>query len=211
MALPRKGSRIINVNGVEYRWLVTVHDATLHVTIELAKTPGQLLQACFSPFDVMKRNNEGHWRQVRQGRSITSSDIRFVILHGLKSGWTPSGPRRKIVKFWSCQIERLDRVAVDLSPNEILAKELASDQISDLQYDLSLDSSWRKILFAAPVAQRFAIPQNYFAIRAECREHNLHFAAFNDGWAGTSSVVFGITSVEFPELVAYTTNYAAIV
>jgi hypothetical protein len=88
-------------------------------------------------------------------------------------------------------------------------REIAVEQVSDLRFDLSLDPEWRRTLFAAEVHQRFELPADYGAIGADSREHGLRYAVFNDGWTEDGSVVFGIESVDFPNVVMYTTNNPA--
>ena len=212
MALPRKTSRTIVVDDVKYRWLVTYRESELRVTVELEESPGQLLQAIFSPHDVLIRDEGKRWCFVRQGRSIQPSHVKKIIAHGLKNGWNPYKPRGETTYVNMWQTDELCPVDVDVRDNgELLARDLAADQIADLQFDLSLDPEWRARLFKATVGERHEIPGDYFALRSECRDADLRFAVFNDGWTDYGFVVFGIQSLDFPELIAYTTNNSAII
>src|SRR4029079_19162613 len=51
MTLPKKNSRTLTVDAARYRWLVSVHQVVLHLTVESADEPGQTLQAFFQPHD----------------------------------------------------------------------------------------------------------------------------------------------------------------
>lgn len=86
----------------------------------------------------------------------------------------------------------------------------------DLVEDVSLDPIWRQRLFGAEVGRRFRFGDEDLArlparVRARIEADRLHFACFNDGWTEDGFVVFGIESVEFPEIVAYSTNNPEIV
>ena len=86
----------------------------------------------------------------------------------------------------------------------------------DLVGDVSLDPIWRQRLFAAEVGQRFPFAEEDILrlparLRARIEADRLQFACFNDGGTEDGFVVFGIEAVEFPELVAYSTNNPEIV
>lgn len=84
MSLPKKGSRLIEVNGVKYRWRTSGNDYGINCFVEHSETPGQLLRRIF-PY-VKRANGE----QV----AITSADVAALIDYGLSEGWTPqkNGP-----------------------------------------------------------------------------------------------------------------------
>jgi lysophospholipase L1-like esterase len=81
---------------------------------------------------------------------------------------------------------------------DIALQEIAQDIVSNLRYDISMDEKWRQRLFHAPVGQRFNIPVE--------NEYGLTFATFNDGVTDDQQWVIGIESIDFPEVVEYTTN-----
>jgi hypothetical protein len=72
MALPKKGSRLIKVDGIEYRWIVTPDDVGLGIMVELAENPGQRMGAGFE-----------------YGNIISPWLVRKAILHALENGWHP--------------------------------------------------------------------------------------------------------------------------
>lgn len=81
----------------------------------------------------------------------------------------------------------------------------------DLVHDVSLDTTWRQRLFTAEVGRRFPFDaEDVGRLSASLREFferlGLQFACFNDGWTEDGFVVFGLEAVEFPEVVAYSTN-----
>ncbi len=41
-------------------------------------------------------------------------------------------------------------------------------------------------------------------------QHGLRYAAFNDGMTEDGFIVFGIESIDFPDIVMYTTNNPSI-
>lgn len=82
----------------------------------------------------------------------------------------------------------------------------------DMVHDVSMDSVWRERLFdAEPEEQKFEFNKEDLErlsapVREKVKQHRLRFGCFSEGWAD-GACVFGIFSVEFPELVAYSTNY----
>ena len=83
MALKKKGTRIIHVHGIKYRWLVSGGDEGIHVIVELAENPGQTL---YTRFEYDGIRTDGRYKQRRR---ITPDVIRQLIEYGLFSGWTP--------------------------------------------------------------------------------------------------------------------------
>ena len=210
MALPKKNSRSITVDQTRYRWLVTMHQRVLNLTIEAEDEPGQTLQAFFQPHDQFKRKTGGEWAFYRQGRSLTPRDVSRIIRHGLANDWQPHSRGRKPIRFYTWDAERIAPSADATESDEVALRDVAIDQVSELRFDVSLDPHWRKTLFEADSFKRFAIPQDYVGIRSEARECGLRFAAFNDGYTECGFVVFGIESVDFPDIVMYSTNNPAI-
>lgn len=78
MALARKSSSLINVNGVIYRWAVSPDSGYMWLIVEQANDPGQRIQAEFL------YEFKGHRRE------ITPGVVRVVILHALTNGWRPN-------------------------------------------------------------------------------------------------------------------------
>jgi hypothetical protein len=89
MALPKKKSRLILVDDVKYRWMVSFHHGSLHLTVESEEVSGQTLVAHFDSHDQFKRQGSKSWTFERQGRSITPDNVIRIIRHGLANGWEP--------------------------------------------------------------------------------------------------------------------------
>jgi hypothetical protein len=211
MTLPRKKSRTLSVDDAQYRWLVSSHNGVIHLTVESDQVSGQILQAYLEPHDRFKQEADGIWHRCSQGRAVTPDVVKRLIRHGLTNGWQPLTTGKKPLHIHSWET---DCIAPDHTPTavgEVLLKDIAIEQVSELRYDLSLDPHWRKILFDAPPFKRYPLADDYVALSLEVREYGLKFAAFNDGWTENGFVVFGIESVDFPNVVMYTVNNPAVV
>lgn len=92
MALAKKGTRRISVDGQAYRWVVSPDDGYMVLVVELAENPGQRLIACFDYQDIFEPAGPGRWRIVGQRISISPGVVRSVIEAALISGWRPSVP-----------------------------------------------------------------------------------------------------------------------
>ncbi|GAB5406145.1 MAG: hypothetical protein Aurels2KO_43760 [Aureliella sp.] len=211
MALPKKKSQLITVNDIEFRWLVTFRNGVLHLTVDPEETGGQLLQAVFEPHDGYVRSHTG-WDRKTQRRQIKPSTVHRIIEHASTNGWKPADKCSTPFRMWAWDVDQIVPCSTDLPEDQIPIRDIASDQVCELQFDLSLDSSWRKTLFAADVGKPFPLPDDYFALSEDSRRHGLRYQVFNDGsadaWGGF--IVFGIQSVDFPGVVAYTTNNSSI-
>ena len=74
MTIPRKGSRPIEIDGRQFRFMVKPHHEELTVTIQEDQVaPGRVLQF--------------RWPQ---GCSVLPQDIREAIVDGMRAGWDPS-------------------------------------------------------------------------------------------------------------------------
>lgn len=80
MALAKKGSRLMTIEGARYRWVVAPNDEPgLGIVVEAADSPGQRMVT---------------W--VDHGTTISPWLVREAILHALAHGWQPRerGPER---------------------------------------------------------------------------------------------------------------------
>lgn len=82
MALSRRSSREILLDGVSYRWAVSIDSGFGVVVIQHGSGSGQRLEAQISPW------NHG------DDRSVTPRGIATLVSYGLSHGWDPetSGP-----------------------------------------------------------------------------------------------------------------------
>ncbi len=85
MALAKKSSRTIAVDGFEYRWAVSPDSGCMWLVVELADEPGQRVEAWFEYDDVVRPDG----RIVGQRRSVSPGVVRAVVLHALANGWRP--------------------------------------------------------------------------------------------------------------------------
>ena len=73
MTLRKKGTRVIAIDGIQYRWIVAPNDEPgLAIVVEGANSPGRRLVS---------------W--VEHGTLITPALIRQIILSGRRAGWLP--------------------------------------------------------------------------------------------------------------------------
>jgi hypothetical protein len=89
MALAKKGTRRITVDGIAYRWVVSPDDGYMILVAEWADGPGQRLEAFFQYHDVHEPAGQGAFRIVGQRRSISPGVVRALILAALARGWQP--------------------------------------------------------------------------------------------------------------------------
>lgn len=74
MGLAKKGTRLITIDDVEYRWVVQPDDEPgLGIVVELAENPGQRMMT---------------W--VEYGNVISPWLVRKAILYALEQGWHPA-------------------------------------------------------------------------------------------------------------------------
>ena len=89
MAIPKKGSRSIHVDGVDYRWLIrrkpAYAQAELHIAIEAKHNPGATLLI------QSERPHPQHW-ETEEIMPVTPSDIEDWIGSAIEAGWQPRVP-----------------------------------------------------------------------------------------------------------------------
>ena len=80
MAIPKKGSRLITVDGKRYRWIVIPDDEhNLRAVIELADAPKQRIVTHISPGDI-----------------VTPAEVERIIRAALAQGWSPTQPGKQL-------------------------------------------------------------------------------------------------------------------
>jgi hypothetical protein len=93
MAIPKKGSRVITVDGVAYRWRIRrkptylqglTHGA-LTFAVDLAQDPGSILVVTT---DSVRPDN---W-VVLPGRAVRPVEVADTIRAALRQGWRPGQP-----------------------------------------------------------------------------------------------------------------------
>ena len=92
MALPRKGTRSITVDGTAYRWTVSPDSGYMVLVVELAREPGQRLLANFEYGDVYAPAGANAVHIVAQRTTLTPGVVARTIREGLRRGWLPAEP-----------------------------------------------------------------------------------------------------------------------
>lgn len=95
MAMPKKGSRSITVDGVKYRWVASGNDGYLELFVELFEKPASILRLWFGDYEhtlVPEVYDDGtrSLRCAKQGTIIFPAVVSAAIRAGLRSGWEPS-------------------------------------------------------------------------------------------------------------------------
>jgi len=85
MALSKRKSRTISVNGVKYRWALSPDSGCMWLIIEDADSPGQLVEARFDIHDAVAPDG----RLSSQRACVSPGVVRTIILHALHRGWHP--------------------------------------------------------------------------------------------------------------------------
>ena len=88
MAIPRRKSRLISVDGLEYRWLITFsRNAQLSrivtIAVELCSSPGTKLVVYPVGIDV-------NFVDYDRGESFTPKVVEGFIRSAIANGWTPT-------------------------------------------------------------------------------------------------------------------------
>ena len=93
MALPRKGSRTVVIDGVNYRWRVRhrpsftqgIAENNLLLAVETAEEPGSKLVI------VLPQAHPNNW-MGGEAAAVLPSDVEHYIRAALKAGWKPKSP-----------------------------------------------------------------------------------------------------------------------
>ena len=80
MAIPKKGTRLITVDGERYRWVVIRDDEfCLKAIVELADSPKQRIVTHISSGDI-----------------VTPAEIERIIRAAVCQGWSPCAPGKQL-------------------------------------------------------------------------------------------------------------------
>jgi hypothetical protein len=183
-------------------------DGLLNVTVQHGSGGGSLLLAYLDPHALYRRGDRSTWSYSRQGRMVGPGLICRLINHALGNGWRADEHSQQPfeIAVWTAEDVAQGSGGSVPEPGEVHLREIATNAVSDLRFDLSLDPVWRKTLIAAAPKERYEIPPDFQGTPETARAHGLRFHVFNDGWTEDGLVVFGIESAEFPSVVMYTTN-----
>jgi hypothetical protein len=92
MALPKKGTRRIHVDGGDYWWIVSPDDGYLVLVVESAKGPRRrlLVYTGYRDAPIPDPRTGGHIPNPQM--RITPALVRRCIVTGLAAGWNSSQP-----------------------------------------------------------------------------------------------------------------------
>lgn len=178
MALPKKKSRSITVDDTRYRWMVSIHQHVMYLTIEAEDDPGQTSQALFEPHDQFKREADGNWSFHRQGRSLTPRDVTKIIRYGLANNWKPQSKGQKPILLYAWDAERVAPGAQNLDTNEVPLRDIAIEQVSDLRFDLSLDPVLAQDSLRSRTIQAVHSPRRLLRYQQSCSRLWFAFCSF---------------------------------
>jgi len=99
MALPKKKSRIINIDGVQYRWLVGLNDGYNVFVAEKEHHKGQKIEVYFDT-DINK-----YWLEFPNVENLNlkilkPKDAELIIRQALIDGWNPEEKGRPLMFDW---------------------------------------------------------------------------------------------------------------
>ena len=92
MALPKKGSRRIRVDGGDYRWTVSPDSGYMVLVVERATASRRRLLVYTDYRDLLTPCADGAGFHADQQRRITPGYVRRCILTGRAAGWDPAKP-----------------------------------------------------------------------------------------------------------------------
>ena len=92
MAVAKKGTRLIDVGGVRYRWVVSPDSGYMVVVVELAEAPRQRLLAYTDYCDELIPGPSPDSRLKRQRTRIAPGSVRRWIEQALAVEWKPAAP-----------------------------------------------------------------------------------------------------------------------
>ncbi|QDV19212.1 hypothetical protein Pan153_38770 [Gimesia panareensis] len=205
MSIPRKGSRSLTVNDTTYRWVVSVHNNTVNLVVELDSAPGQRLLAYFECRDLYIRTETGEWRFHSQKQSIRPAHVKRLILHALNSGWKP---QEKLGKPFTIRnaaqiaatidVEAIHSRQVSPDAQEAYIKEIARDFLeSSMCLSLCMDFEMYDRLLESEPQTRFPIADD------NLQQLGLTFAVFLDSTKADGRPVIALQCNEFPDVIEH--------
>ena len=92
VALARKKTRLIHVDGADYRWVVSPDDGYLVLVVELARSPRSRLLVYTNYDDLLVPDRDIGGYTLFQQTEITPGFVRRWIEYALAHGWQPAAP-----------------------------------------------------------------------------------------------------------------------
>lgn len=103
MALPKKKSRIINIDGNQYRWLVGPNDGYNVFVAEKEGVAGQKIEVYFDT-EIDKYWTEFPNISGLNLKILKPKDAAFIIRQALEQGWEPEKKGSPVVFDWKNDI-----------------------------------------------------------------------------------------------------------
>ena len=205
MAIPKKGSRNITIGAQRFRWVVSIHDNTANLVVELADDPGQRLQAHFECRDLHVRDASGEWKFHSQKQSITPSNVRRLLTHALEKGWRPEqkGGSPFIVRdaakvALTIDAERIDNRNIHPDSDTAFIREVAHDFISTyMALSLCLDGDMHDRIMTADADARISIEDE------NMQRMGLSFCVFLDTPTADGCPIIALQCNEFPDIIEH--------
>lgn len=203
MAIPQKASRTLIIDEIRYRWVVSVHENTVNLVIELAKEPGQRLHAYFQCRDLYVRDENGEWQFQSQKQSIQPSHVKRVIKRALNDGWKPAekGIKPFVLKdaarvALTIDAEVIDSRFVDSDATMAYIKEIAADFLDTyMALSLCMDFEIHDRIMNSEPGTRFPIEEK------NMQKMGLTFAVYLDSFNAKNFPVIALQCNEFPDIV----------
>ena len=202
MAMPKKGSRVLTIDGQRYRWVVSVHDNAVNLVVEHADDVGQRLLAYFECRDLYVRADDGSWKFVSQQQSIRPSHVRRIISAAIKRGWEPQqkGTGAFILRdaaeiAQTIDVEPIDSRRIDPEAKEAYVKEVARDFIATyMALSLCMDGVMHERI--ENLQPNESIPFGNDSMKAI----GLTFSAFRESLNDDGWLVIRLQCNEFPDV-----------
>lgn len=99
MGLPKKGSRKILIDDVNYSYMISGNDGFIDLILELDDSRGQRLTVSFDYHHLQeeKKTELGEtYTSLTQTNQITPGVVRQAIHYGIENGWTPNQKSKEI-------------------------------------------------------------------------------------------------------------------
>ncbi|WP_298861200.1 hypothetical protein [uncultured Gimesia sp.] len=202
MAIPKKGSRTLTVDGVQYRWVVSIHDNSVNLVVELMKEPGQRLLAYFECRDLYIRGDDDQWRFHSQKQCIRPAHVVRIINHALREGWEPSvKPGKQFVVRDAAKValtidaELINSQSVDHDSKAAHIKEIAQDFLE----------SYMGLSLCMDYAMHDQIMDSEPKVQIPIEDHNMQrlgltFSVFKDSLSPDGRLVITLQCNEFPDI-----------
>ena len=204
MAIPKKGSRNITVSGKRFRWVVSIHNNTANLVVELADEPGQRLLAYFECRDLHICDENGEWKFHSQKQSITPASVRRLICHGLGNDWRPDQKGPPFVVQDAAKVamtmdaERIDSRDIDPDADVAYIKDVARDFISTyMALSLCLDGEMYDRIMAVDADERIPIDDH------NMERLGLSFCVFRDAPTPDGCPIIALQCNEFPDIIEH--------